>query len=146
MSFCPSKLSCVVSKKKSKSITSSPGKIEQFIGIHMFMSIVHLPAFYMNWAIETRYPPVAGVMSIARHKRYVRTFTLVTVQNAMIQKTKTNFIKYNLLDHVWENCILLELVIEHSIDEQIISAKTSKTYNLKKLKKFYLVQGIWYHA
>ena len=69
----------------------------------------------------------------------------------MIQKTKTtNFIKYKLLDHVWENCILLEPVIEHSIDEQIISAKTSYSgigqYNPKKPKKFYLVQGIWYYA
>ena len=55
-------------QKKSKSINSSPGKIEQFIGIHMFMSIINLPAFYINWASETRYPPVADVMSIARHK------------------------------------------------------------------------------
>ena len=58
MSFCPSKLSCVVSKKNQN-------LIEQFIGIHMFMSIINLPAFYMNWASETRYPPAADVMSIA---------------------------------------------------------------------------------
>ena len=50
-------------QKKSKSINVSPGEIEQFIGIHMFMSIINLPAFYMYWASETRYPPVADVMS-----------------------------------------------------------------------------------
>ena len=53
-------------KKKSKSINSSPGQVEQFIGIHMFMSITNLPALYMYWASETRYPPVADVMPIAR--------------------------------------------------------------------------------
>ena len=55
-------------QKKPKSINSSPGKIEQFIGIHMFIFIIILPAFYMNWASETRYPPVTVVMSIARYK------------------------------------------------------------------------------
>ena len=63
MSFCPSKLTCLASKKKSKSINVFPGEIEQFIGIHMFMSIINLPAFYMYWASETRYPPVADVKS-----------------------------------------------------------------------------------
>ena len=50
-------------QKKSKSINVFPGEIEQFIGIHMFMSIINLPAFYMYWASETRYPPVADVKS-----------------------------------------------------------------------------------
>ena len=34
----------------------------------MFIFIIILPAFYMNWASETRYPPVTVVMSIARYK------------------------------------------------------------------------------
>ena len=51
-----------------KPLNSSPGEIEQFIGIHMFMFIIILPAFYMYWASETRYPPAADVMSIARYK------------------------------------------------------------------------------
>ena len=85
---------------KSKSINSSPGEIEQFIGIHMFMFIITLPAFYMYWETmkvkqDTHLLQIS--CQLLDTKRYVRTFKLVTIQNAMIQKTKrTNFIKYNL--------------------------------------------------
>ena len=41
-------------QKKSKSINSFPGEIEQFIAIRMFMFIINLAAFYMYWASETR--------------------------------------------------------------------------------------------
>ena len=43
-------------QRESKSINSIPGEIEQIVGIHMFMPIINLPAFYMYWASQTRYP------------------------------------------------------------------------------------------
>ena len=83
-----------------KPLNSSPGEIEQFIGIHMFMFIITLPAFYMYWETmkvkqDTHLLQIS--CQLLDTKRYVRTFKLVTMENAMIQKTKTtNFIKYNL--------------------------------------------------
>ena len=52
-----------------KSINTSFNEMEQFIGIHMLMSIVKLPSYQMYWATETRYAPVADIMPISRFKK-----------------------------------------------------------------------------
>ena len=55
-------------QKKSKSISCTPGEIEQLIGVQMYMSVVDFPAYYMYWAIETRHAPIADV-PIYRYKQ-----------------------------------------------------------------------------
>ena len=106
-------------QKKSKSINSTPGEIEQFIGIHMFMSIINLPAFYMYWASETRYSTVADVMPIARYKALRENLHVSDNAKSNDPENKDNKLCkiQPVLDHVRENCILLEPEIEHSIDE-----------------------------
>ena len=77
--------------------------MEQFIGIHMFMSIIKLPAFYMYWTSETRYPPVADAMSIAWYKA-LRENVHVS-DNAKCndpEKDTTNFIRFNLCYIIFE--------------------------------------------
>ena len=80
----------------------------------------------MCWASETRYPPVADVISIAQYK--------VLRENHVSGNAKCNYPEKEdnklyqiqpVLNHVRENCILLEPGIEHSIDEQIIPTETS---------------------
>ena len=106
------------------------------------MSIINLPAFYMYWASETRYPPVADVMPIARYKALRQNLHVSDNAKCNDPENKDNKL-YKIplvLDHVRENCILLEPEIEHSVDDQIIPAKTScngiHQYNPKKPVKW----------
>ena len=46
-------------QKNGKNINTTPGEIEQFIGLQMLMSVFKLPDYRMYWANETRYPPIA---------------------------------------------------------------------------------------
>ena len=128
-------------RKKSKSINSTPGEIEQFIGIHMFMCIINLPAFYMYRASEIRYPPAADIMSIARYKALRENLHVSDNAKCNDPENKDNKLYkiQHVLHHAWENCILLEPEIEHSIDAQIIPAKSYsgiRRYNTKKPVKW----------
>ena len=82
----------------------------------MFMFIINLAAFYMYWASETRNPPVADVMSIARYKALREN--LHVSENAKcndLEKKHNKLYKMQpLSDHVRENCILLEPGKKHS--------------------------------
>ena len=55
-------------QRKGKSINTTDCEIQQFIGLQMFMSVLTLPSYRMYWANETRYPPIADVMSVNRYK------------------------------------------------------------------------------
>ena len=103
-------------QQTGSSINTNKSEIEQFIGIQMLMSIVSLPAYYMYWAVDTKYSAIADIMSINRYK---------------IEP---------VLNMVRENCTKIEPEVNQSIDEQIISAKTShsgiRQHNPKKPKKW----------
>ena len=103
-------------QQTGSSINTNKSEIEQFIGIQMLMSIVSLPAYYMYWAVDTKYSAIADIMSINRYK---------------IEP---------VLNMVRENCTKIEPEVNQSIDEQIIPAKTShsgiRQYNPKKPKKW----------
>ena len=112
---------------KSKSVNTTPGEIEQLIGLQMYMSIIDLPAFYMYWATETRYALITDVMSINRYKSLRGNLHVSDNSKCNEPENKDNKL-YKIqpvLDHVCENCIALEPEEEQSIDEQIIPAKTS---------------------
>ena len=106
------------------------------------MSFVQLPAYRMYWSKETRYPPVADVMSINRYK--LLSEYLHASNN--LEKDKPENVGNKLfkiqpvLDHVRQNCLLVKPEVVHSIDEQIILAKTKysgiRQYNPKKPTKW----------
>ena len=129
-------------QKSCKSIQTTKNEIEQFIGIQMFMSIVKLPAYYMYWSIETRYPPIANLMSLSRYKTLRQFLHVVDNSKCNDPENKGNKL-YKIspvLEHVPDNCVLIEPEIENSIDEQIIPAKTRfsgiRQYNPKKPVKW----------
>ena len=125
-----------------KSINTSFNEMEQFIGIRMLMSIVKLPSYQMHWATETKYAPVADIMPISRFKK-LRQY-LHANNNALkdvgINKTNKVFKVQPILDAVRNNCIKTEPEEYHSIDKQIIPAKTKcsriRQYNPKKPVKW----------
>ena len=92
----------------------------------MYMPIINFPNFRMYWANETRCPIVADIMSRNRYQK-LREFLHVSDN---LEKEKPENVNNKLfkiqpvLDHVRNNCILIEPEGEHFIDEQIISAKT----------------------
>ncbi|XP_004211012.1 piggyBac transposable element-derived protein 3 [Hydra vulgaris] len=129
-------------QKKLKSIVTTSGEIEQLLGIQMLMSIVKLPSCRMYWAAETKYPQIAEVMSRNRYVCLRECLHLNDNSKKDEIKNKNNklFKIQPVLDHVRNNCIMIEPEIEHSIDEQIIPAKTKysgiKQYNPKKPVKW----------
>ena len=131
-------------QKTGNSLNTAAKEIEQLIGIQMYMSIINLPNFRMYWANETRYPIVADIVSRNRYQK-LREFWHVSDN---LEKEKPENVNNKLfkiqpvLDHVRNNCILIEPEREHSIDEQIIPAKTKyggiRQYNPKKPKKIWV--------
>jgi len=129
-------------QRKGTSINTTSGEIEQFIGMQMFMSVIDFPTYRMYWANETRYQPIADVMS---RNRYQQLREYLHVSDNLQRETSNNaenklYKIQPVLDHVRNNCIMIEPEREHSIDEQIIPAKTKysgiRQYNPKKPVKW----------
>ena len=106
------------------------------------MSVIDLPAYCMYWANETRYPPIADVMSVNRYKLLRENLHVSDNSKRDEPENKGNKL-YKIqpvLDHVRQNCTSIEPEVEHSIDEQIIPAKTIysgiRQYNPKKPVKW----------
>ena len=90
----------------------------------------------------TKLQPVADVMPIAQYKALHENLHVSDNAKCNDPENKDNKL-YKIepvLDHVRENCILLDPETEHSIDGQIIPAKTSYSgicqYNPKKPVKW----------
>ena len=108
------------------SIGTSLEEIEQLIGIQMRMGIVKMPNIESYWASESRYAPVADVMSLKRYKK-LRQFLHANDNN----ERKSDEIKGDklykmrpILESLRENCRKVEQEEFMSIDEQIVPAKT----------------------
>ena len=129
-------------QRKGTSLKTTAGEIQQFIGLQMFMSILELPSYRMYWAKETRYPPIADVMSVNRYK-LMREYLHVSdnLERHSPENIGNKLYKIQpVLDHVRENCLSIQPEVLQSIDEQIIPAKTKysgiRQYNPKKPVKW----------
>ncbi|XP_065665427.1 piggyBac transposable element-derived protein 2-like [Hydra vulgaris] len=101
----------------SKSVNVTETELKQFIAIQMYMPIFKLPAYYMYWSTEKRYPKIADLMSLSRYKK-IREF-LHAADNSRLNDPNQKL---------------------GSIDKQIIPAKTRysgiRQYNPKKPVKW----------
>ena len=92
----------------------------------MRMSVVKMPSYELYWAAGTSYDPIAYVMSRDRYKK-VRRFLHA---NDNFEKDKVGnkenrlFKVQPIFTAVRQNCLKVEQERRHSIDEQIIPAKT----------------------
>ena len=113
-------------QKTSSSLNTTAEEIEQLIGIKIYMSIIDFLNFRMYWANKTRYPIIADIISRNRYQN-IREFLHVSDN---LEKEKPENINDKLfkiqpvLDHVRNNCILIEPKREHSTDKKAIPAKT----------------------
>ena len=100
----------------------------------MTMAIVRMSQYEMYWSPEFRYDKVRSAMTLKRYK-LIRRFihandnTKKTNPENVIDKL---FKVCPLLDLVKNNCIKVEPEQCHSIDEQIIPAKTKRSGGIKK--------------
>ena len=129
-------------QKTVSSLNTTAEEIEHFIEIQIYMSIIDFPNFCVYWSNETRYPIIADILS---RNRYQKLKEFLHVSDNLEKKKPQNInIKLSkiqpVLDHVRNNCILIDPEREHSNDEQIIPTKTKFSgicqYNLKKQKKW----------
>lgn len=124
------------------SIATSKQEIEQLIGIQMRMGIVKMPNIECYWAAESRYAPVADVMSLKRYKK-LRQFLHANDNHERISEENKDDKLYKvrpILASLRENCRKVEQEEYMSIDEQIVPAKTKysgiRQYNAKKPHKW----------
>ena len=122
------------------SINTNKDEMEQFLGMHMKMGIVYMPSHPLYWSRKTRYAPVADVMSLKRFGK-LRQFLHFVDNMTYDPATKDKLFKISpTLQKVREQCLKIPPEECHSVDEQIIMAKTKysgiRQYNAKKPVKW----------
>ena len=109
-------------------------EMEQFIGIQMLMFVIKMPQYEMFWNNETRHEPIASTLLLKRYKS-LHEF-LHVVDNTKKDKTENEgekcFKVKPLLEAVRTNCNKIELEVNHSINEQIVAAKTKKSGGVRQ--------------
>ena len=91
----------------------------------MLMSIVSLPAYYTYWAVDTKYSPIADIVSINCYKKmrqYIHCNDNLKRNSQENHENKLYKIE-PVLNMVRENCTKTEPEVNQSIDEQIIPAR-----------------------
>lgn len=129
-------------QKSGSSINTNDNEIEQFLGIHLIMSIIKMPAYKMFWNQRTKYSIVADNMSRNRFEKLRsnihfadNTFCL----SSNDPKHDKLFKVRPFLDAIKSNFKLIEVEEFLSIDEIIIPFKgrsTMKQYNKAKPHKW----------
>ena len=109
----------------------------------MLMPVLRMPRYEIFWNNETRYEPIASTLPLKRYKKLHEFLHVVdnTEKGKPENKGDKCFKVKPLLEAVRTNCNKIEPEVNHSIDEQIIPAKTKKSggvcqYNPKKNHKW----------
>ena len=112
------------------------------MGMQMLMGILKLPNYPLYWMNEIRINTIADVMLINRYKALRRYLHVVdnSKKDEADNKNDKLFKIRPILEMVRDNCLKIEPEPVHSIDEQIIPAKTKhsgiRQYNPKKPHKW----------
>ena len=114
-------------QKNGKSVATTTKEIEQVFGMFFRMGIVCMPGIRVYWENETRYDPVASVMS---RNRFQLLLTLIHfVDNlAVDDDTKKADKLWKIrpwLDIFRSNCLKITGEEKNSIDEMMVSYKGS---------------------
>ena len=113
-------------QKAGSSNNNNHAEMEQLIRIQMFMPVGKMPQYEMYWNNETRYKPIASIIPLKRYEK-VREFSQVVGNSEKVKpenKSDKFFKVRTLFEAVRANCKKIEPEANHSLDEQIIPAKT----------------------
>uniref|UniRef100_A0A6Q2ZH78 PiggyBac transposable element-derived protein domain-containing protein n=1 Tax=Esox lucius TaxID=8010 RepID=A0A6Q2ZH78_ESOLU len=112
--------------KNGPELKTTPSEIEQFIGLHILMTVVRRPSYRMYWQTATRYGPIATVMGRKQFDN-MRTYIHMNDNTNVKQKGEPGydplFKVRPVLEKVRANCLKVEPEENHSIDEQMIPFK-----------------------
>ena len=127
-------------QKTGYSVNTNHDEIEQFLGMNIMMGIIQLPSYAMYWSQKMRYPPIADKMSLKRYEK-LRRFLHFVDNSTFDQQTSGKLYKIQpILESVRQQCLKVPPEESHSVDEQIIPAKTRysgiRQYNPKKPVKW----------
>ena len=102
----------------------------------MKMGIIQFPSYLLYWSQNLRYAPIADVMPLKRYQKigqYLHFVDNMTYDDRVYDKL---FKIKPILESVREQCIKIQPEQSHSVDEQIIPAKTKfsniRQYNHNK--------------
>uniref|UniRef100_A0A8C1TF05 PiggyBac transposable element-derived protein domain-containing protein n=1 Tax=Cyprinus carpio TaxID=7962 RepID=A0A8C1TF05_CYPCA len=112
--------------KNGPELKTTPSEIEQFIGLHILMTVVRMPSYRMYWQTATCYDPIATVMGRKRFDN-LRTYIHMNDNTNVKQKGEPGydplFKVRPVLEKVRANFLKVEPEENHSIDEQMIPFK-----------------------
>lgn len=97
-------------------------EIQQFIGIVMYTGIANFPKYRMFWEVETRFPPVADVMSRLRFDLLLRYFHCVD-NTTRVPGQDRLFKVRPLLNAIVNVCRAIPQEEHQSVDEHMIPFK-----------------------
>ena len=126
--------------KTGDSIKTDKDEIQKYVGIHLRMGVVQLPSYRMYWSQNMRCPQIADVMPLKRFDKLKRFIHFV--DNSKYEESNSDklFKIRPVIEKVRAQCLRVLPEEMHSIDEQIIPAKTTysgiRQYNPKKPKKW----------
>ncbi|XP_038123402.1 piggyBac transposable element-derived protein 3-like [Cyprinodon tularosa] len=109
--------------KSGSELKTTSAEMEQFIGLHILMTIVRMPSYRMYWQTATRYDPIATVMGRKRFD-HLRAYIHMNDNTNIKQKGEPGydplFKVRPVLEKVRANCLKVEPEENHTIDEQMI--------------------------
>ena len=109
---------------KGTSLNTTTKEIEKMVGMYLKMGLARMPGHRMYWETDTRYPPVADVMS--RNRFQALLSSLHVVNNLTVPETEKKDKLWKLrpwLDSFREKCLQV-IPEEHNwVDEMMISFK-----------------------
>ena len=111
-------------QRSGRCISTTKNEIEQLIGMQMKMGIIQLPSYLLYWSQNLRYSPIADVMPLKRYQKlrqYLHFVDNITYNDRVHDKL---FKIKPVLESVREQCVKIQPEQSHSVDEQIIPAKT----------------------
>ena len=129
-------------QQNGKSVAATPGEIEQVTELQMYISVVKLPTYNMYWESLTRFDPIVDAMPRNRYQLLRNNLHVSDNLKRDDSENKSNKLYKTepVLEHIRKNYLDIENEQKHSIDKQVIPAKTShsgiRQYNPKQPVKW----------
>lgn len=122
-------------QKNGSSINTNFSEMEQYIGIHFYMSIVKMPSYRMFWSSQTRFSIISDNMSRNRYDKLRSNFHVNNNENLLPRDDPNHDKLFKIrpfIDSVRNNMKKVPVEEYSSIDEIIIPFKgrsVMKQYN-----------------
>ncbi|XP_061717480.1 piggyBac transposable element-derived protein 3-like [Cydia pomonella] len=125
-------------QKRGRSVNLTVEELKSFLAIKIMMGIVSMPSYLDYWRTETRYAPIADIMTLKRYQLLRSCIHFVDNDDA---NNDPYFKISSVVEKVRRNCLAVEEEKRFSIDEMTIPYKGTKAgkkrqYNPRKPRKW----------